>query len=215
MNGNATRMLFAAVGLSAFAALLASTANARIPEGDVVKAVTAQSPQLQQAAPRASAGVPAEIYAASLSPTVVSEQQAAPESVPGVPAEIYAASTSPAVVSEQEAPWVVVAGVDPAIYAASTSPVISEQQTPQANGTFGVDPEIYATLDPAIKAAIQARSHVSPLATKAVGAGTRQKQLVRALPYLSYLGNRSQVAGRRARHEKTALLPHGIQVGHP
>ena len=187
MNGNATRMLFAAVGLSAFAAMLASTANARIPEGDVVKAVTAQSPQLQQAA----------------------------ESTAGVPAEIYAASLSPTVVSEQEAPWVVVAGVDPAIYAASTSPVMSEQQTPQANGTFGVDPEIYATLDPAIKAAIQARSHVSPLATKAVGAGTRQKQLVRALPYLSYLGNRSQVAGRRARHEKTALLPHGIQVGHP
>ena len=215
MNGKATRMLFAAVALSAFAALLASTANARIPEGDVVKVVTAQSPQLQQAAPESVPGVPAEIYAASLSPTVVSEQQAAPESVPGVPAEIYAASTSPTVVSEQEAAWVVVAGIDPAIYAASLSPtVVTEQQTPQASGTFGVDPEVYATLDPAIKAAIQARSHVSPLATKAVGAGTRQKQVARALPYLSYLGNRSQVAGGQARHEK-ALLPHGIQVGLP
>ena len=185
MNGKATRMLFAAVGLSAFAALLASTANARIPEGDVVKVATARSPQLQQAAP---------------------------ESVPGVPAEIYAASTSPTVVSEQEAAWVAVAGIDPAIYAASTSPtVVTEQQTRQASGTFGVDPEIYATLDPAIKAAIQARSHVSPLATKAVGAGTRRKQVAQAFPYL---GNRSQVAGGQARHEK-ALLPHGIQVGLP
>jgi hypothetical protein len=211
MNGKATRMLFAAVGLSAFAALLASTANARIPDGDVVKVVTAQS-QLQQAAPESAAGVPAEIYAASLSATVVREQQAAPESVPGVPAEIYAASTSPTVVSEQEAAWVAVAGIDPAIYAASTSPtVVTEQQTPQASGTFGVDPEIYATLDPAIKAAIQARSHVSPLATKAVGAGTRRKQVAQAFPYL---GNRSQVAGGQARHEK-ALLPHGIQVGLP
>ena len=37
MNGNATRMLFAAVGLSVFAAVLASTANARVPEGTGIR----------------------------------------------------------------------------------------------------------------------------------------------------------------------------------
>jgi hypothetical protein len=48
MNEQAIRMLFATIALSAFAALLASTANARIPEGDGVRAVPAQPQQGQQ-----------------------------------------------------------------------------------------------------------------------------------------------------------------------
>jgi hypothetical protein len=113
MNEKAARMSSAAVALSALAAVLASTANARIPEGAVVPA------------------------------------------------------------------------------AASTSPVVRAQHAPRTSGTFGVDPEIYATLDPAIKAAIQASSHVSPLAAKVVQGESR------------------------ARHAKTAPLPHGVQVGLP
>jgi hypothetical protein len=52
MNEMATRLLFAAAALSAFAAVLASAANAYVPEG---------------------AGVPAEIYAAPTTP-VTSQQ---------------------------------------------------------------------------------------------------------------------------------------------
>lgn len=52
MNERATRMLFAAA-LSAFAAVLAGTANAYVPEGG---------------------GVPAEIYAASTSPVTIQQQ---------------------------------------------------------------------------------------------------------------------------------------------
>jgi hypothetical protein len=59
MNERATRMLFAAAALSAFAAVLAGTANAHVPEG---------------------AGVPAEIYAAATSP-VTSQQQSQQTSV--------------------------------------------------------------------------------------------------------------------------------------
>jgi hypothetical protein len=59
MNERATRMLFAAAALSALAAVLASTANAYVPEG---------------------AGVPAEIYAASTTP-VTSQQQSQQTSV--------------------------------------------------------------------------------------------------------------------------------------
>jgi hypothetical protein len=52
MHEQAIRMLFATIALSAFAALLASTANARIPEGDGARAVPAQSQQGQQPAAR-------------------------------------------------------------------------------------------------------------------------------------------------------------------
>ena len=161
MNTSSVRMLSAAVGLAAVAAVLASTASATVPEGAVV------------------------------------------------PAEIYAASTSP-LVSEQHTPQA--SGtffVDPEIYAASTLRDVLEQQTARWSGTFGVDPEIWATLDPAIKAAIQTRSHVATLAREQVGA------VARALPYLSYLGNRSRIGSRQARHQKTAALPHGSQVGRP
>jgi hypothetical protein len=48
MNEQSIRMLVATIALSVFAALLASTANARIPEGDGAGGVPAQSQQRQQ-----------------------------------------------------------------------------------------------------------------------------------------------------------------------
>jgi hypothetical protein len=163
MNERATRMLFAAAALSAFAAVLASTANAYAPEG---------------------AGVPAEIYAASASPVASEQQTPQTSGTFFVDPEIYAASTSP-VASEQQTPQT--SGtffVDPEIYAASTSPVASQQQSvreklgetgawvvPYLSQGIGVDKSLFAGLP-----------------TRTV---TGQKRVARAFPYVSYLGHRS------------------------
>jgi hypothetical protein len=147
MNGRATRMLFAVAALSVFAAVLAGTTNAYVPEGVVP----------------ASGLVPAEIYSASTA-TVTSQQEYV------VPAEIYSASTA-SVTSQQQSqqtsvgekldelgPWVV-----PSIKPHKPQ-LLQRRSVRQKLGKIGA----WAGLDPAINAAIKARSKQTPLATHPV-----------------------------------------------
>ena len=147
MNAKPTRMLFAAVSLSALAAVLAGAAQARIPEGNGTR-------------PPSS--------------TVVDEQQAPEGSgMFYVDPEIYTALTFPTVVNEERATkearvWGSEFFVDPELIAALTSPTVpNKEQTTRASGTTLLDP-VYATLDPAIWAAIRVRSHATPLAAKGI-----------------------------------------------
>lgn len=115
MNERATRMLFAVAALSAFAAVLAGTANAYVPEGAVV---------------------PAEIYSASTA-SVMSQQTSVGETL------------------DEFGPWVV-----PSIKPHKPQ-LLQRTSVRQKLGGIGAR----AGLDPAIQAAIKARSKQTPLAT--------------------------------------------------
>ena len=155
MNAKATRMLFAAVALSALAALLACSAQARTPEGNgtrppsrtVVNDTALAAMLAGSAQARKSKGNGTQ----APSRTVVYKQQ------PPLGSEFF---------------------VDPAeIRAALTPPrVVNERQAPQASATLFVDP-VYASLDPAIRIAILARSHAAPLAAKQFRTGKGEARL--------------------------------------
>jgi hypothetical protein len=118
MNEKATRMLFAAAALSAFAAVLASSANARQPEGAVV---------------------PAEIYSASTSPVTTQEQTPETSGTFFVPAEIYSASTTPpTVLIKQQAQQTNVA-LDPAIKSAVAAATAKQRRAKHQATTTSVD----------------------------------------------------------------------------
>ena len=119
MNERATRMLFAAAALSAFAAVLAGTANAYVPEGT---------------------GVPAEVYAASTF-RVTDQQQSQQASVQEKLGEIGA--------------WAVPSG------SLQKPQLLQGTSVREKLGEVGA----WASLDPAIKAAIMARSRQTPLVT--------------------------------------------------
>jgi len=140
MNAKPTRMLFAAAALSAFAAVLAGTANARLPEG---------------------AGVPAQIYAASTSP-VTSQQQSQQTSVREKLGEIGAwAVPSSSLQKPQLLQRTSVhekLGEIGAWAVRSSSPqepqLLQRTSVQEKLGEIGA----WASLDPAIKGAIMARS---------------------------------------------------------
>ena len=150
MNGKPTRMLFAAVALSAFAAVLASSAQARIPEGNGT-----QPP----------------------SRTVVKEQQTAQGSGAFfVDPQIYSALASATVAYQQQTRQASVAFVDPEIYAAMTSSAVVEQRLARhRSGTFFTDGGICTALDRAIRVAIPGCSHAVPLTAEQLRPGNGQR----------------------------------------
>ena len=167
MNAKPTPILFVAVALSALAAVLAGSAQARIPEGNGTqppsKTVVNKQQSLQELlASFAQARIPEGNGTQPPSKTVATEQQT--QLVTGT----FFFSFTP----------------DPAIYVvygALISP--TERQARQGSGTFTVDPKICANLDPAIRVAIQqCLSHSVPLAAKVVKAGTGQKAVAHKFP---------------------------------
>jgi hypothetical protein len=94
MNAKATRTLFAAVALSALAAVLASSAHARIPEGNGTQPPF-KTVVSEQQAPQGNGtfSVDPEIYAAMTLPTVV-EQRLARNVRRAIDADICAALDS-------------------------------------------------------------------------------------------------------------------------
>jgi hypothetical protein len=112
MNEKATRMLFATVALSAFAAVLVSSANARLPEGAVV---------------------PAEIYAASTSPTVLNTQETQQASLALDPAIASAIAAAKAKARLAAIPMVIPylsqgVGVDKSLFAGLQSRTVAAQK---------------------------------------------------------------------------------------
>ena len=167
MNAKPTPMLFTAVALSALAAVLASSAQARIPEGNGTqppsKTVVNKQQSLQELlASSAQARIPEGNGTQPPSKTVATEQQAQ------LATRTFFFSFTP----------------DPAIYVvygALISP--TERQARQGSGTFTVDPKICANLDPAIRVAVQqCLSHSVPLAAKVVKTGTGQKAVAHKFP---------------------------------
>ena len=158
MNARATRMLLTAVALSAFAAVLAGFAQARIPEGNGTqppsKTVVNKQQSLQELLTSfAQARIPEGNGTQPPSRTVATEQQA---QVTGT----FFFSFTP----------------DPAIYVVYGALISQERQARQGSGTFTVDPKICANLDRAIRLAIQqCLSNSVPLAAKVVKTGTGQK----------------------------------------
>ena len=108
MNAKPTRTLFVAVAISALAALLASSAQARIPEGNGTRPP---------------------------SRTVVDEQQAVTATAV-VSAELYAAMTSPVVEQRLARYRSRTFFVDPGFYAAMTSSVVEQRLARHRSGTF-------------------------------------------------------------------------------
>jgi hypothetical protein len=167
MNAKATRMLLTAVALSALAAVLASFAQARIPEGNGTrppsKTVVIKQQSLQELlASVAQDRIPEGNGTQPPSETVATGQQA--QLVTGT----FFFSFTP----------------DPAIYVvygALMSP--TGRQAPQGSGTFTVDPKLCANLDRAIRVAVQeCLSHSVPLAAKVVKTGTGQKAVAHKFP---------------------------------
>ena len=161
MNAKPTPILFVAVALSALAAVLAGSAQARTPEGNGTqpppKSVANKQQSLQELlAGSAEARISDGNGTQPPSGTVATEQQA--QLVTGT----FFFSFTP----------------DPAIYVVYGAP-----QARQGSGTFTVDPKICANLDAAIMVAVrQCLSHSVPLAAKAVKTGTGQKAVAHKFP---------------------------------
>jgi hypothetical protein len=159
MNAKATRMLFAAVALSALAAMLASSALARIPEGNgtrppvkgVVKQQTGLSAILAALASSAQSSVPEGN--GTQPPSTVTYEGLTPQ----------ASGTF---------------FVDPGLYAALTSSTIVEQRLARHRArTSSIDAVTCAALDPAIRAAIQGCAHALPLTATQLRTGKGQQQV--------------------------------------
>ena len=165
MNPKPTSILFVAVALSALAAVLAGSAQARIPEGNGTqppsKTVVIKQQSLQELlAGFAQARVPEGNGTQPSSKTVATEQQA--QLVTGT-----FFSFTP----------------DPAIYVVYGALISQERQARQGSGTFTVDPKICANLDAAIRVVIQqCLSHSVPLGAKVVKTGTGQKTVAPKFP---------------------------------
>lgn len=155
MNAKATRMLFVAMALSALAALLASSAQARIPEGNGTRPPSGTV-----------------VHDTALAAMLAGSAQARTSKGNGTQAP------SRTVVYKQQPPLGSEFFIDPAMIRAVLTPptVVSERQAPQASATLFVDP-VYASLDPAIRSAILARSHAAPLAAKQIRTGKGKAQL--------------------------------------
>ena len=164
MNAKPTRCV--AVALSALAAVLAGSAQARTPEGNGTqppsKTVVNNQQSLQEVlASSAQARIPEGNGTQPPSKTVATAQQAKLET------GTFFFSFTP----------------DPAIYVVYGALISHERQAPQGNGTFTVDPKICANLDRAIRLAIQqCLSHSVPLAAKVVKTGTGQKAVAPKFP---------------------------------
>ena len=154
MNAKATRMLFVAMALSALAALLASSAQARIPEGNGTR-------------PPSGTVVHDTALAAMLAGSAQARTSKGNGTQP----------PSRTVVYKQQPPLGSEFFVDPGIIAALASTVANEQQALQRSGTFFVDAEICAALDRAIKVAIHECSNAKTVATKRIRTGTGQARL--------------------------------------
>ena len=189
MNAKPTPILFVAVVLSALAAVLAGSAQARIPEGNGTqppsKTVVNKQQSLQELlASFAQARIPEGNGTQPPSKTVATEQQA--QLVTGT----FFFSFTP----------------DPAIYVvygALISP--TERQARQGSGTFTVDPKICANLD----RRDQGRNPAVPLTLcpacrqggqDGYGPEGRRTQVPRRLP-------RPSLEGERHRGEKTGRPP--------
>ena len=166
MNAKPTPILFVAVALSALAAVLAGSAQARIPEGNGTqppsKTVVNKQQSLQELlASFAQARIPEGNGTQPPSTTVATEQQTQP-----VTGTFFSFTPDPAIY---------------VVYGALISP--TERQARQGSGTFTVDPKICANLDPAIRVAIQqCLSQSVPLAAKVVKTGTGQKAVAHKFP---------------------------------
>ena len=147
MKAKPTRMLFTAVALSALAAVLASSAQARIPEGNGT-----QPP----------------------SRTVVNEQQALQGSGTFyVDPEIYSALASATVAYQQETLKASVGS----LVETTSSTILEPRLARHGNRSFSMDAEICAALDRAMRVAIQGCSHVVPLAAEQLRTGKGQQRL--------------------------------------
>jgi hypothetical protein len=148
MNAKPIRMLSAVVALSALAAVLASSAYARIPEGNGTR-------------PPSGTVVHEESLAAALASSAYAR----------IPEGNGTKPPTQTVLHEKQSTQV--SGtffVDPEIYAALASATVAyEQQTRQASVAL-VD-TVYASLDPAFRTAIGARSHAATLGAKAIRTG--------------------------------------------
>jgi hypothetical protein len=160
MKAKATRRLIAAVGLSALAAVLASSAQARIPEGNGTR------PPLKTVVKHGQAGLSAVLAALASS-----AQAHVPEGNGTQPPSTvtYEGQTPPA------------SGtffVDPGSHTALTSSTVVEPRLARHRArTSSIDAETCAALDPAIRAAIQGCAHAVPLAAQQLRTGRAQQQL--------------------------------------
>jgi len=165
MNAKPSPILFVAVALSALAAALAGSAQARIPEGNGTqppsKTVVNKQQSLQELlASLAQARIPEGNGTQPPSMTVATEPQAQ------LTGTFFSFTPDPAIY---------------VVYGALISP--TERQARQGSGTFTVDPKICANLDPAIRVAIQqCLSQSVPLAAKVVKTGTGQKAVAHKFP---------------------------------
>ena len=124
--------LLMAVALSALAAVLAGSAQARIPEGNGTQPPSKTIATEQQAQLVTAGDSGGQRHTASVQDN---RNRAAGPAVTGT----FFFSFTP----------------DPAIYVVYGAPISQERQAPQVSGTFTVDPKICANLDRAIRVAIQ------------------------------------------------------------
>jgi hypothetical protein len=156
MKAKATRRLIAAVGLSALAAVVASSAQARIPEGNGTRPPAKAVVVEQQVAPGdGTFFVDPEIYTALTSLTVSSEQQTATVLEPRLARHRTRTSS----------------------YEQQAATVLEPRLARHRAGTSSIDAETCAALDPAIRAAIQGCARAVPLAAQQLGTGRAQQQL--------------------------------------
>jgi hypothetical protein len=143
MNAKPTLMLFGAVALSALAAVLASSAQARITEGNGTQPPS-NTVVNQKQAPQVTSVVDAAMTSSPVVEPRLARQRSGTFFVdPG----FYAAMTSPT--------------------------VVGQRLDRHGSRSLSIDAEICANLDPAIRLAIQqCVSHPVPLAAKQIQTGT-------------------------------------------